>query len=132
MNTSPHVKALGILLACQAPRLPPSRDAAAGAPHPHTKAPIWLTGASGSSFHACWKRGSPRKQEFLRLLEVQRFALPGDGHPPGAALARGWQPTFADELLLFRWGPAPEPPLALQRPEPAFRSQHQTWQLKLP
>lgn len=65
------------------------------------------TRASCSSFHAGWKRGSPRKQELLRLLEGQ-ILLSG---VMGARLARGWQPTLADGLLLLGWGPAPEPRL---------------------
>lgn len=54
---------------------------------------------------------SPGRQEFLRLLEEQHAALLCDRHPPGAAVAGGWQPMVADEPLAAAVpsGPAPEP-----------------------
>lgn len=67
----------------------------------------------------------------MRLLEVQHFTLPGNRTP---ALDRDSSQCsqMSHKPLLFHWGPTPEAPLALQQPEPALHSQHQTRQLKLP
>lgn len=136
VNTSPHVKALGILLACQAPRAchragtrrlgcstriqkRPSSSQGQAAP-PSTCA--GKEDPRGSrDFSGCWQ---------CTILLSRAMDTSPARRWPGDGSRRLWT---SHRLLLFHWGPGPGPPkLALQQPEPVLHSQHQTWQLELP
>lgn len=130
VNTSPLVKALGILLACRRAgmrwlgrsiriRKRPSSSQGQAAP-PSTCA--GKEDPRGSrNFSGCWQC-TILLSRAMDTSPARRW--PGDGSQ---------RLRTSHRLLLFRWGPGPGPPkLALQQPEPELHSQHQTWQLELP